>query len=376
MTSRIRLAIILGTRPEAVKMAPIIRRALERPDAFDVHVVSTSQHREMLDQMLAAFQIRADVDLQLMQPNQGLTEFASRALAALAECFDRIKPAVVLVQGDTTTVVAAALAAFHRKILVGHVEAGLRSFDRFDPFPEEINRRLTATLATLHFAPTQESRANLVREGVPEERIFVTGNTVVDALQMIELDERFDSADLREVPLDGNRLILVTAHRRENHGKPLLGICAALKSLVVRFPDVHIVFPVHLHPVVRTMVHAELAGVRQISLIEPVGYPDLLRLLRKSYIVMTDSGGIQEESPSFRKPVLILRATTERPEVVAAGGAMLVGTRADRIVSETANLLDNRSAYERMCLDNNPFGDGHAATTILDILETTQELRN
>jgi UDP-N-acetylglucosamine 2-epimerase (non-hydrolysing) len=275
---------------------------------------------------------------------------------------------MVLLQGDTTTAMAAALAAFYLRVPVGHVEAGLRSFDRHNPFPEEINRRIASALGDLHFAPTEKARANLLAEGVPPEAVFVTGNTIVDALRRIHLTGEFATPALRDLPLAGRRLLVVTAHRRENHGPPLHGICRALRRLAEKFADVVIVYPVHLNPSVRRAVNADLGGVPTIRLLAPLPYPDLLRLLARSELILTDSGGIQEEAPSLGKPVLVLRETTERPELIEGGAGKLVGTDPDRIVAEATLLLTDRAAYDRMVPRRNPFGDGHAAERIVRIL--------
>jgi len=366
--NRPRLMTIIGTRPEAIKMAPVILELQRTADRFHHTLVSTAQHREMLDQVLTVFGITPDIDLGLMQPNQTLAGLTARALTTLTGVFAERRPALVLLQGDTTTVMAAALAAFYQRVPVGHVEAGLRTFDRHNPFPEEINRRIASVLGDLHFAPTERARANLLREGVAAEAIFVTGNTIVDALRQMPLTDEFTSDSLRNLPLAGRRLIVVTAHRRENHGAPLRNICRALRTLAEQFGDVEIVYPVHLNPNVRAVVTADLGGAPAIHLIEPLPYPDLLRLLARSTLILTDSGGIQEEAPSLRKPVLVLRETTERPEVIEVGAGLLVGTDTDRIVAEARRLLTDRAAYARMVNVTNPFGDGHAAERIVKIL--------
>jgi UDP-N-acetylglucosamine 2-epimerase (non-hydrolysing) len=369
---RHKVAVIAGTRPEAIKMAPVVRELERRGDRFEPVVVSVGQHREMLEQAFKAFGIKPDVDLALMQANQGLSAFASRSLAALADLFTSLRPDFVLVQGDTTSVVTSALAAFYAGIRVGHVEAGLRSFDRYNPFPEEINRRVAGCVADIHFAPTVGARDNLLREGVAPSRVFVTGNTIVDALSSISIDDTFDDAALADLPRN-RRLILVTAHRRENHGEGLSSVFRALRTLVQRFHDIEIVYPVHLNPNVQRAAMEALGGMQRVRLVNPVSYADLLRLLSRCYLVLTDSGGIQEEAPSFRKPVLVLRETTERPEAVEAGAAKLVGTLTDRIVDEAAVLLDDEQQYRAMQEVGNPFGDGHASERIVSHLE--QELQ-
>jgi UDP-N-acetylglucosamine 2-epimerase (non-hydrolysing) len=365
---RIKVVTVVGTRPEGIKMAPVIQAINRRKEDFDHTFVSTAQHREMLDSVLRAFGLKPDIDLQLMKPDQRLSQFASTALSSLSDLFVRLRPHAVLVQGDTTTVMTAGLAAFYNGIKVGHVEAGLRSFDRRNPFPEEINRRITGCVADLHFAPTERARMNLLKEGVPEKRVFVTGNTIVDALQSIPRNGGFENPELNSLDLGKRRMLLVTAHRRENHGPPLAAICQSLKALVSKFDDLEVVYPVHLNPNVREPVHACLGSVQRIRLIDPVSYGDLLRLLQLCHFILTDSGGIQEEAPSFHKPVLILREVTERPEVIEAGAGKVVGTNQHRIVAEASRLLANRQAYQQMSSAPNPFGDGRAAERIAQIL--------
>ena len=366
---RWKVLTVVGTRPEGIKMAPVVRALDGRRDVFEHTFVSTAQHRELLDQVLKTFGVAPDVDLKLMQPDQGLGHFASRALAALSDLFARLTPDAILVQGDTTTVMIAALAAFYQGIQVGHVEAGLRSFDRQNPFPEEINRKLAGCLADMHFAPTERARANLLREGVPPENVFITGNTIVDALRSIPLEGRFEDPALESLDFERRRVLLVTAHRRENHGAPLVSICAALKALVSTFDDVEIVYPVHLNPNVSGPVREMLGATPRVHLVAPTTYSDLLRLMKRCYLALTDSGGIQEEAPSFHKPVLILRDVTERPEVVEAGAGRIVGTDTERIVTEASRLLRDADEYHRMSAAENPFGDGHAAEHIVQILE-------
>jgi len=361
---RRKVITIVGTRPEAIKMAPVIRELNRQASVFEQLVVSTAQHREMLDQVLSLFAIKPDIDLGLMQYNQDLVSFASRSLLQLSHLLTEVMPDAVLIQGDTTTGMTAALAASYQRVCIGHVEAGLRSFDRNEPFPEEINRRVTGCLADLHFAPTERARLNLVREGVAEDSIFVTGNTIVDALKSIPLEGDFEDAALNRIVFASARILLVTAHRRENHGAPLRSICRALKAIVESFDDVEIVYPVHLNPNVGSVVRDELAGADRVHLIKPVSYQDLLRLMDRSHLILTDSGGIQEEAPSFRKPVLVLRQVTERPELIEVGGGKLVGTDATRILDEATVLLTDPVEYERMRSAVNPFGDGHAAERI------------
>jgi UDP-N-acetylglucosamine 2-epimerase (non-hydrolysing) len=366
--TRPKVISIIGTRPEAIKMAPVIGELRRRSDRFDHLLVTTAQHREMLDQVLRAFEIEPDIDLALMQQNQGLAEFASRSLSSLGRLLADLRPDAVLVQGDTTTVMTAALAAFYQAVPVGHVEAGLRSFDRRNPFPEEINRRIAGCISDYHFAPTKRARNNLLNEGVADDKIFITGNTIVDALTSIRLADTFDDQRLRQIDFEASRVLLVTAHRRENHGAPLASVCRALKRLAAEFDDVEILYPVHLNPNVRLVVGQELEGVERVHLVEPLTYGDLLRSLRRCYLALTDSGGIQEEAPSFHKPVLVLREVTERPEVIEAGAGKIVGTDAHRVFDATARLLGDPREYQKMCSTLNPFGDGRAAERIVAIL--------
>jgi UDP-N-acetylglucosamine 2-epimerase len=365
---RTRVAVVIGTRPEAIKMAPVVEELRRRAPLFETVVVTTAQHREMLAQALDAFGLRTQVDLGLMLDRQTPAEFTARALGALARCFAELAPDLVLVQGDTSTVLAAVLAATLQGIEVGHVEAGLRSGDLANPFPEELNRRVATCAATLHFAPTELSRRNLLREGVPAERIILTGNTIVDALRSIPRAAGFDEPRLATIPWGERRILLATVHRRENLGEPLLGICQALGDLVRRVADAHVVFPVHLNPRVRETVYAELAERERVTLLDPLGYRDLLETLRRATLVLTDSGGIQEECPALGKPVLILRECTERPEVIDAGFGRLVGTARETVVAATAHLLDHPGELAAMSAGENPFGDGCAARRIVDAI--------
>jgi UDP-N-acetylglucosamine 2-epimerase (non-hydrolysing) len=359
---------IFGTRPEAIKLAPVLTE-LKQHEVTSI-VCVTAQHREMLDQVLALFAIRPDYDLAIMQPNQSLAALTARALTKLDEVLRIEQPDWVLVQGDTTTAMVAALTAFYHQIKVGHVEAGLRSFDKYQPFPEEINRKVATSVSDLHFAPTELSKQNLLREGVPETSIVVTGNTVIDALlQVAEKPYDWDASPLAHIPRD-KRIILVTAHRRENFGEPLENICAALRSVAERFPDVHIVYPVHLNPNVQTVVHRTLANIANITLLAPLEYLPLVQLLKQAYLVVTDSGGIQEEAPGLGKPVLVLREVTERPEGVAAGTVKLVGTNKDNIIREVEMLLNDQAEYDRMARAVNPYGDGNARARIVTKLLT------
>ncbi len=366
--TRFKVVTVIGTRPEGIKLAPVIRAVNARPETFEHMLVSTAQHDRMLDQVLEVFGLSPDIDLELMQPDQRLAQFASRALASLAALFAELRPDAVLVQGDTTTMMAAGLAAFYQGARIAHVEAGLRSFHRRNPFPEEINRRIAGCVADLHFAPTERARANLLREGALPENVFVTGNTIVDALQSVRLDGDFEDPALSSICFESHRVLLVTAHRRENHGAPLAGICSALRTLVEEFDDIEIVYPVHLHPEIRRPVWENLSSTPRVHLTEPVSYRDLLRLMKRCYLILTDSGGIQEEAPSFQKPVLVLREVTERPELIQSGAGQVVGTDPRRIVQETSRLLGDPSACQAMCSVKNPFGDGGAAERIVQIL--------
>lgn len=360
---------IVGTRPEAVKLSPVILELGRHPERVRSVVCATAQHREMLDQVLRLFDIAPHFDLDVMQPDQRLPDLTARLLVALDRVIEQVQPDWVLVQGDTTTVLAASLVAFYHRVRVGHVEAGLRSHDKFQPFPEEINRRIADVLADLYFAPTEAARSNLRREDVPDDRIVVTGNPALDALRLMA-----DRADLSRLnpligDLDGKRLILVTAHRRENFGRPLSRICRALRTLAARYGDaVRIVYPVHFNPNIAGPARELLGDVPNITLIEPVDYATMIALMKRADLILTDSGGIQEEAPSLHKPVLILREVTERHEVVALGAARLVGSDEDLIVNETARLLEDTDAYRRMASVPNPYGDGHASERIVEAI--------
>ncbi|MBC8090013.1 MAG: UDP-N-acetylglucosamine 2-epimerase (non-hydrolyzing) [Phycisphaerae bacterium] len=361
-----RVAVVVGTRPEAIKMAPVVRALAGRAGITPI-VISTGQHRELLAHALSEAGIVADIALDLMVPNQSPSEFAARCLDALSPVLAKEHLDAVLVQGDTTTVVAAGLAATWAHIPVGHVEAGLRSFDLQHPFPEEMHRRLLGSFATWHFAPTSRARRNLIDEGVSADRVFTTGNTIVDALKFVNLTGGYQDALLSELP--PGRLITVTAHRRENHGAPLLEICEAVNTLTQLHDDLVVVWPMHPNPNVRSVLSLAFANNSRVRLIEPVGYRDMLKLLSRSTLILTDSGGIQEEAPSLSTAVLIMRTVTERPEVVTAGAGRLVGTHADVIIDETSRLLNDDVARRAMERAPNPFGDGLASERIADILE-------
>jgi len=369
---KIRVLSVFGTRPEAVKMAPVIH-ALEQQAEVESRVCVTAQHRQMLDQVLDLFQIKPDYDLNLMRPNQSLAGLTSEVMENLDPVLADEHPDWVLVQGDTTTVMTAALAAFYRGIRVGHVEAGLRTGDKRQPFPEEINRRIAGTIADLHFAPTEQARKNLLREGIDDSIIRVTGNTEIDAqLKVLEMrvpDQVHRWLDEWQIKEGGNRLALVTAHRRENFGKPIEDICTALKKLVEDYAGrLHLVYPVHFNPNIQEPVYSILGNVPNIHLLDPLDYLPMVHMLKASTIVLTDSGGIQEEAPGLGKPTLVLREKTERPEGVEAGVLKLVGTDPDRIVTEAHRLLDDDTAYAKMAHAANPFGDGHAAERIVKAL--------
>ena len=366
----LKILTIIGTRPESIKMAPVIKSLMNYPEEIKSVVCVTAQHREMLDQALKIFGIVPDYDLNLMNPNQSLSLLTANVLTGLDKLITFEKPDWVLVQGDTTTAMAASLVAYYHRIKLGHVEAGLRTNDKFQPFPEEINRRITDLLADAYFAPTQNSRMNLLREGICSESIVVTGNTVIDALMMISQRVAGRPLDSRMSTSIKNRLlILVTVHRRESFGKPLENICHALARIAYRYQDkIQMVYPVHLNPNVRKTVYEILSGIPNISLIEPVNYEELVGLMSKAYLIMTDSGGIQEEAPTLHKPVLVLRDVTERPEAIEADAAKLIGTDADRIYSETVRLIEEPESYYQMSNAINPYGDGRASQRIVQFL--------
>lgn len=365
---RLKVMTVFGTRPDAVKMAPLVKE-LDRNELINAKVCVTAQHRQMLDQVLDIFEIKADYDLNIMQDRQTLEQITVRALEGLSGVFDSDKPDVVLVHGDTLTCFVAALAAFYRQIPVGHVEAGLRTFDKYFPYPEEMNRKLTGALAEYHFAPTETNRTNLLNEGIRANKIYVTGNTVIDALgTTARKDYSFKDQALRDMDLTGKRILTVTAHRRENLGKPLENICMALREIAVNYPDVEIIYAVHLNPVVRETAWAILGGQDRVRLIDPLGVQDMHNLIDRSYLVLTDSGGLQEEAPSLGKPVLVLRNETERPEAVQAGTVKLAGTEQARIYELAAQLLDDSMEYGRMAKAVNPYGDGLASRRITQAL--------
>jgi UDP-N-acetylglucosamine 2-epimerase (non-hydrolysing) len=364
----LKVLTVFGTRPEAIKMAPVVTALAAQPETFESVVCVTAQHREMLDQVLELFQIRPQYDLNLMKPNQDLFQITTNVLMGMKQVLETEQPDIVLVHGDTTTTMATTLAAFYLRIPVGHVEAGLRTWDKYYPFPEEINRVVTDSIATLYFAPTDGSRQNLLKSGAPDAQIVLTGNTVIDALFYTLKNASPESFQLPISLNDSKRLILVTVHRRENFGQPMTEICRALKEIVEGYSDVEMVIPVHPNPNVRGVVHEMLGEVPGIHLIEPLDYEPFCRLMEHATIILTDSGGIQEEAPSLSKPVLVLRDETERPEAVEMGTVKLVGPHYERILSETRLLLDDPSAYQAMSHAANPYGDGKASERILQAL--------
>ncbi|MDQ1395302.1 MAG: hypothetical protein QOG64_561 [Acidimicrobiaceae bacterium] len=365
-TAKKRVMVVFGTRPEAIKVAPVVL-ALQRAEDLEPIVVVTGQHRSMLDQVLEVFGITPHVDLEIIQPGQTLGDITCRVLQGLAPVLERERPDLVMVQGDTTTTFAGALAAFYAGVPVAHLEAGLRTGDRTSPFPEEINRRLTTGLAELHLAPTATSRANLLAESVDENSVLVTGNTVIDALlDAVERPVDYGDPALADLDLDPRRVLLVTAHRRESWGSGMASIGKALASLARSEPDLLIVFPIHKNPVVRDAIVPQLAGLDNALVIEPLGYGGFARLMRRSHLILTDSGGVQEEGPSLGKPVLVMRDTTERPEAVGAGTVRLVGTEAGVIVDEVTMLLHDEHAYAAMAGAVNPYGDGQAARRTIE----------
>ncbi|GAB7027919.1 non-hydrolyzing UDP-N-acetylglucosamine 2-epimerase [Geotalea toluenoxydans] len=376
----LKVLTVFGTRPEAIKMAPVVKELEKHPESFKSVVCVTAQHRQMLDQVLELFAIRPDHDLNIMKPGQDLFDITCNVMQGLKPVLEKERPDVVLVHGDTTTTMAASIASFYCRTKVGHVEAGLRTHNKFAPFPEEINRRLAGAVADLHFAPTEASRQNLLNEGVSEEDIYVTGNTVVDALltvsRRIESDpalaERFRGEFSFLDPV--KRLLLVTGHRRENFGAGFEHICEALAEIAQSCPDVEILYPVHLNPNVQEPVKRILGGnkLTNVHLIEPVDYLPFVYLMNRSHLIITDSGGVQEEAPSLGKPVLVMRETTERPEAVTAGTVKLVGTDKERIIIETKLLLNDAAAYRTMSMAHNPYGDGLAAERIIEVLKTVR----
>ena len=369
MKKKIKVMTVFGTRPEAIKMAPIVLELARHPEEITPIVAVTAQHRDMLDQVLHLFDIRPDYDLDIMAAGQTLFDITSRAMLGLDKVLTEAKPDIVLVHGDTTTTFAGALAAYYHQTTVGHVEAGLRTHNKFSPFPEEMNRKLTGSLADLHFAPTSTAQQNLLTEAIAPENIFVTGNTVIDALhQTVREDFAFEDELLRRIDYKNKRIVLVTTHRRENLGEPMRHVYKALRRLTEEFADVEVVFPVHKNPKVREVVREELGGLSKVHLIDPLDYEPFANLMHRSYLILTDSGGVQEEAPALGKPVLVLRDTTERPEAVTAGTVKIIGTDCERVYAEARQLLTDKKEYSRMAESCNPYGDGKASGRIIQAI--------
>lgn len=367
--SKIKVMTVFGTRPEAIKMAPLVLELEKHPNEIESIVCVTAQHREMLDQVLEIFGITPDYDLDIMKERQTLVGITSRVLEGLDKVIKEVKPDIVLVHGDTSTSFVGALAAFYNQVAVGHVEAGLRTYDIYSPFPEEMNRQLTGRIAKLHFSPTVKNKKNLLVENISEENIYITGNTVIDALKTtVRKDYEFTDETLKSMDFENNRVIVVTAHRRENLGKPLEDICNAIKTIVEEYSDVEVVYPVHLNPAVRETVFAILGNMDRVHLIDPIDVSELHNAIDRSYMIMTDSGGIQEEAPALAKPVLVLRHETERPEAVEAGTVKLAGVDKDVIISMAKELLDDENAYQKMAHAANPYGDGEASRRITEAI--------
>jgi len=366
--------IVFGTRPEAIKMAPLVKEFLKHQDQFETKVCITAQHREMLDQVLEFFEIKPDFDLDLMKPNQNLYSLTADIITNLKPILEGFNPDYVYVHGDTTTTMATSIAAFYSGAQVCHVEAGLRTFNKRSPFPEEINRSVTGRITEFHFSPTPTSKANLIRENISEKNILVTGNTVIDALHFST--SKVDSLNFKDAEIESlktivdvsKRLILVTGHRRENHGQGFINICSALKEIALQHEDCQIIYPVHLNPNVQKPVYELLDGISNVKLIKPLSYPAFVWLMNHSYLIITDSGGVQEEAPSLGKPVLVMRDTTERPEAVDAGTVLLVGTDSEKIVAETNKLLNNEEFYNSMSMLHNPYGDGTSCKKIVEFI--------
>lgn len=364
--SKIKVMTIFGTRPEAIKMAPLVKELEANSDKIDSIVCVTAQHRSMLDQVLDIFDIKPDYDLNIMKDRQTLIEIVTRSLEGLDKVMKETKPDIVLVHGDTSTTFVGSLAAFYNQIAVGHVEAGLRTYNKYFPYPEEVNRRITGVIADMHFAPTQRNENNLLSEKVNPDDIFITGNTVIDALNTTVRDDyEFKDESLKNMSWNDKKVIVMTAHRRENLGKPLENICTAVKEIVEKYDDVEVVYPVHLNPAVRETVFSILGNNDRIKLIDPVNADELHNAIKRGYLVLTDSGGLQEEAPSLGKPVLVLRNETERPEAIDAGTVKIAGVEKDNIFNMTEELLTNKEEYDKMAKSVNPYGDGHASERIV-----------
>ncbi len=367
--SKIKVMTVFGTRPEAIKMAPLVKELEKHPDQIESIVCVTAQHRQMLDQVLEIFDIKPDYDLNIMKDRQTLVQIVSHALEGLDQVMKEAKPDIVLVHGDTSTTFVGGLAAFYNQIAVGHVEAGLRTFDKYSPFPEEVNRRITGVIADMHFSPTEKNRQNLLNETVKDKDIYITGNTVIDALKTtVRPDYVFKDETLRSMHWDTKRVIVMTAHRRENLGQPLRNICTAVRELVEEFEDIEVVYPMHMNPAVREVAQEILGGLDRVKLIEPVNADELHNAISRGFMVMTDSGGLQEEAPSLGKPVLVLRNETERPEAVEAGTVKIAGVKKDDIVAMARELLTDDDAYHKMAKAVNPYGDGFASKRIVEAI--------
>jgi UDP-N-acetylglucosamine 2-epimerase (non-hydrolysing) len=365
-----KIAVVFGTRPDTIKMAPIILELQKFPEQFEVVTIATAQHRQMLDQVLVVFNIKSSYDLDIMAPKQTLASLTAKIITGLDEIFAKEKPDMVLVQGDTSTTCIGSLAAFYHQIPVGHIEAGLRTNEKANPFPEEINRRITGVISDLHFAPTETAKHSLLKENVNPSTIFVTGNTVVDALEYtVRENYKFAVPILDTIVNKGKKIVLITMHRRENWGLPMEGACKAIRRLALKYPDLEFLFPVHMNPIVREVVYPILQDLPNISLIEPLDYLDFVNIMAKSYLIFTDSGGVQEEGPHFGIPILVLRSVTERPDAVNFGTVKLVGLDEENIFNTAVQLIDNKVAYAKMANAVNPYGDGLSAVRTIKIIK-------
>lgn len=365
-----KIAVIFGTRPDTIKMAPIIQEIKKNSRQFELLTIATAQHRQMLDQVLQVFDIKPDYDLNIMKPKQTLASITKNTIEELDNVFSKEKPDMVLVQGDTTTTFVGSLASFYRQIPVGHIEAGLRTNDKANPFPEEINRRLTSSITELHFAPTETAKKALLKENIDSKNVFVTGNTVIDALKVsVKKKYKFSIMKLNELVGQKKKIVLLTMHRRENWGAPMQGACDAVKRLAMAYPELNFIFPVHLNPIVRDVVFPTLGSIENVHLIEPLDYMDFVNLMAKSYLIITDSGGVQEEGPHFGVPILVLRKVTERPEAVKYGTVKLVGLDENKIYSTAKKLLDDKAYYNKIASAVNPYGDGLSAKRTIQIIK-------